>query len=110
MYQKPRKAQVAAVFGSIILVLGGGTIMFHALEDWTWIQSFYFTVATSTTVGYGDIHPTSDISRLATSFFILFGVGILVSAIGYIGSFFIKRSEERLIENHKKKHPDQHKV
>ena len=84
-------AAITALLGLIII----GTVSFRALENWTWIQSFYFTIVTLTTVGYGDLHPTSDESRLFASFFILLGVGVAVSAIGIIGSGYIKRVVER---------------
>lgn len=102
VYKKIRRSQVTAVLSSIGFVLAIGTVMFHTLEDWTWIQSFYFTVVTTTTVGYGDLHPTTDVSRLATSVFVLFGVGILVSAVGYTGTYFIRKNEERLLKNEEK--------
>ena len=99
---RPHRAQAIAAISSIFIVLGIGTALFHRLEDWTWAQSFYFTVVTTTTVGYGDLYPTTDESRLIASFFILFGVGVLVTAIGYAGSYFIKRSEARIIKRHEK--------
>ena len=89
------RTRFAAVLSSIIIVLSSGTILFHRLEDWTWVQSFYFTVVTTTTVGYGDLHPTSDWSRLLASFYILFGVGVLITAIGYMGAYFIRMREEK---------------
>jgi hypothetical protein len=70
--------------------------MYHLLEDWSWAQSFYFTVATLTTVGYGDIHPTSDISRVFTAFFILAGVGIVIAALTRIGSQYLSHQERQL--------------
>lgn len=79
-------------------LLAIGTIVFHRLENWTWIESFYFTVATLATVGYGDLHPTSDGSRLFAAFFILFGVSIGITSITYIGSRYLARREEILIQ------------
>lgn len=72
------------------VLLGGGTLLFHSLEKWTWIESFYFTVATVTTVGYGDIAPTSDETRLAASLYILFGVVIGAGIIRYLVGAMVK--------------------
>jgi hypothetical protein len=36
-------------------------------------------VATLTTVGYGDLHPTSDGTRIFTIIYILTGLGVLVA-------------------------------
>ena len=81
---------------SIALVLASGTVIFHRLEDWSWVQSFYFTVVTTTTVGYGDLYPTTDQSRLVTSIFMLIGVTVLVTSIGYIGAHFASRREKKI--------------
>ena len=71
-------------------LIGGGTALFHAIEDWTWIESFYFTIATITTVGYGDIAPSNDGSRLITALFILFGVAIGVGILRYLAGTLIR--------------------
>lgn len=68
----------------ITTMIGIGTVVFHTLEEWSWIEAFYFTVVTLSTVGYGDLHPTHDLSRLAAAIYILIGVGIFATTIGYI--------------------------
>lgn len=78
-------------------LLAIGTIVYHRMEHWTWIESLYFTVATLATVGYGDLHPTTDASRLFTVFFILFGVSVGVASITVIGSQYLSKREEILI-------------
>ena len=76
---------------SIAFLIAAGTITFHTLEDWSWIESFYFTVVTLTTVGYGDLAPTTEASRLFAAAFILLGVGTVAGAIGALGSRRINR-------------------
>ncbi len=72
--------------------------MFHHLEHWTWVESFYFTVVTVTTVGYGDLHPTTDVSRLFTALFILLGVSIGAGILSYFGSNAMKRRVNKRLE------------
>ena len=48
-----------------------GTAFYWAAEDWSLIQSLYFSVVTLTTVGYGDLTPTSDYTRIFTVIYIL---------------------------------------
>jgi hypothetical protein len=100
---KNLKVQVSIAITSILTLIGIGTISYRFLEDWTWIQSFYFSVTTLTTVGFGDLHPTSDGSRLFTAFYILVGVTIVLGSIGVIGSNYIRRREERIILKKKNK-------
>lgn len=61
-----------------------GTVLFHRLEGWGWVDSFYFTIVSLTTVGYGDLTPTTPISKLVASFFLLNGVAILVALFGQV--------------------------
>jgi voltage-gated potassium channel Kch len=41
-----------------------GTVVFHLLEKWSWIDSLYFTVITLATVGYGDLTPTTPVEAI----------------------------------------------
>ncbi|WP_084126788.1 potassium channel family protein [Demequina sp. NBRC 110054] len=61
------------------LLLAIGTITYRYLEDWSWIDSLYFSTVALTTVGFGDLTPTHDLSKLFTVVYLLTGVTILVS-------------------------------
>lgn len=100
--QSREKIEIAGM--SIVLWLGLGTLIFHYLEKWTWIQSFYFSVISVTTVGFGDLTPTSDLSRLVVSFYILFGVSIVLAALSVIGGHYLATREEtyKTLINNKK--------
>ena len=51
-----------------ILYLAAGTFVFPLLEtDWTYVDSAYFSVVTLTTVGYGDLLPTTYYRKLLLS-------------------------------------------
>lgn len=83
---------IIAVVSLIVL----GTIAFHLLENWTFIESFYFSVATLTTVGYGDLHPTYDLSRLFTAVYALFGVATTLGAFTVIATDRINHTATRM--------------
>ena len=54
--------------------------MFRWLEDdWSWVDSFYFSVVAVTTVGFGDFAPTTDASKLFAVFYILVGISIIAT-------------------------------
>jgi voltage-gated potassium channel len=72
--------------GFVVLFISGllviSTLTFHFIEGWSYIDAFYFSVVTITTVGYGDLSPTSDLAKLLTSGLILLSIPILFFVIG----------------------------
>ena len=68
----------AIIFVSVLLF---GTVGFSILENIPLIESFYFTIITISTVGYGDIHPVTNGGRLLAIFVIILGVGAFLGAI-----------------------------
>jgi voltage-gated potassium channel len=67
-----------------MLVLGFGSVVYHYLEGWNWVDSLYFSVITLTTIGYGDIAPKTDAGKLFTIVYILIGLGIILSFINTV--------------------------
>lgn len=94
-----RRIAIVTVVTLFLSLLGGGTLLFRWLEGWTWAQSFYFTVTTITTVGYGDLTPSSDATRIVTAIFILIGVGIAAGIISYYGNAVIKHRVQKNIRD-----------
>ena len=80
---------LSAVFGLIVI----GTVAYHLIEHWSWVTSFYFSVCTLTTVGYGDYYPTTELSRLFTAVYVLVGVAIAFTSLGVIGATYIRRGQ-----------------
>jgi len=66
------KLQVRIVLAIILpaLVALSGSAGFHFIEHWPWFDSFYMTLTTMTTIGYGEIHPLSHFGRVFNSFLI----------------------------------------
>ena len=65
-----RRAWIQPNFRSTLLVtamiLLSGTLFYSNVEGWKLLDSAYFCVMTLTTIGYGDLHPTTDLSKLFT--------------------------------------------
>lgn len=64
--------------GAIVLI-ATGTVAYRLIEDWSWVDSLYFSVIAVTTVGFGDITPSTDASKLFTVVYILSGVAIITT-------------------------------
>lgn len=83
----------------VFLYVGGtillGTVIYHLLEGWDWIDALYFVVITTTTIGYGDLTPTTPLTKFITVFFALNGVAILVMLFDQIRRVRTKAARSR---------------
>ena len=83
--------------GAVLLV---GTLAYHWLEGWSYLDALYFCVITLATVGYGDLTPTTPIAKVFTIFYVINGVVILLSVFDRIRVVRSRRIEE--IATHRK--------
>ncbi len=67
-----------------MVILAFGSAVYHYLEGWRWIDCIYFSVITLTTIGYGDFSPQTDGGKLFTIFYILMGIGIILSFVNTV--------------------------
>jgi voltage-gated potassium channel len=66
---------------AVLIAITIGTVMFHVLEGWSILDSLYVTVQTVTTVGFGDLSPSTRLGRAFATVFMLVGVGIVLYAL-----------------------------
>ena len=69
------------------------------------LDAVWWTVATVTTVGYGDIVPVTDTGKIVAIFFMFFGIGVLAIFLSALGTQFYKRrfeTEEREFTDYQK--------
>ena len=59
------------------------------------LDAVWWTVATVTTVGYGDIVPITDTGKIVAIFFMFFGISILALFLSVLGTQFYKRRFEK---------------
>ena len=91
-YMKDGKFR-SQIWSIVVLLLFGG-VLFREVENWTFLDSVYFSVITLTTVGYGDLSPQTSLGKILTICYILAGLGIMGSFIATISS----KNEEKVKE------------
>lgn len=69
-----------------------GALGMMAIENLTFTTAFYWAVVTVTTVGYGDVTPTTDFGKIFTCVFATLAVGTVGWAISTIAELYIKAS------------------
>lgn len=76
-----------------------GTFFYHFTEKLSYVDSFYFSVITLATVGYGDIVPHTDFGKIFTAFYVIAGIGI----IGLFANLLIRRAAANRVEKIEKR-------
>ena len=64
-----------------IALLALGTVVYRLLEDWSWVDAFYFSAIAVTTVGFGDLVPSTDASKLFTVLYVFSGIAIVTTYV-----------------------------
>jgi hypothetical protein len=92
-----RKEEIRGLFWVILMTLFAGTWFYYQFEPTitTWVDAYYFTVITLTTIGYGDFSPTTPLTKIFTTFYVFVGLGIIAGFVGLVGTTVIEEANQR---------------
>jgi len=68
-----------------------GSMVYHYVEKWPWIDSIYFSVVALTTVGFGDMAPITAYGKVFTIFYLITGVGLILTFIDTVYKHYSNR-------------------
>lgn len=84
------------IFSTIfILVLIIGTFSFSIIEKISLSDAFYFTIATISTVGYGDVYPTTEAGKILAIVIIVMGVGTFLGVVANAAEIILNIRERK---------------
>ncbi len=83
------------LFFFILVLIIGATIFYTSMEGWSVVDSIYFSTMTMSTIGYGDLVPTTNISKIFTIIYSFLSIGSFVA--------FTAKTVQVIIEDHYKK-------
>lgn len=89
-----RQFKAHTVIISLVGIVAFGTAFFHVVEGWSLLDSYFFTVVTISTVGYGSLVPATALGKIATTAFIFIGLGIFAVAIQQFALYHMQKREE----------------
>lgn len=68
-----------AIASTAVIILGIGTVFYHFVEHWRWLDSLYFCVMSLVTIGVNDVAPRTTAGKIFTMVYVLVGIGILAA-------------------------------
>lgn len=83
-----RKLEIEAVMFVAVIVVG--MVAFHHIEKWDYLDAAYFTTATLSTVGYGDLTPKTHTGKAVSMVYHLIGIPLYL----YMASLLFNRRYE----------------
>ena len=85
------------LFAAAIIIVSGTFAIYYIESEQegtqinTMLDALWWTVATITTVGYGDIVPVSDAGRIIAIVYMFFGIGVIAIFLSVLGTNFYKK-------------------
>ncbi len=80
-------------------------VFVHVEEGWGWVDAFYFAVASITTVGYGDLVPHQESTKLFLIVYLPVGIGVALTVLATMGTKFLDYQRRRLERVHEAMEP-----
>jgi hypothetical protein len=75
----------------MLVLLVTGTMFYVLHEGWSIVDALYFCVMTMSTVGYGDLTPTSSLSKIFTIVYSLITIGVFVGVASKLAHAMLVR-------------------
>ena len=85
----------------LLLLICIGVIGYMSIADYTFVDAFYMTVITITTVGFKEVQPLDDNAKIFTIFLILSSVIILGYAITVITEYILSKNDLNVLKKKK---------
>lgn len=101
VFREKGKDLAVTIFITFILIVISSTLMFyveHEAQEEQFpniLATFWWAVATLTTVGYGDVYPITSLGKLLSGVIALLGIGMVALPTGILSSAFVDRMEKR---------------
>ena len=89
-----KQIRVLLIMPVVVVVIGA--VGFWLLDDISFFDAFYFTVVTISTVGYGDISPTTTGAKILSMVIIVIGIGTFFTIVTSLTQTLVTRNRDRL--------------
>lgn len=90
------RISIALVLLASIVI--GGSVGYVLIEGFTYVEAFYMTVITVSTVGFQEVRELSSTGRIFTAFLILTSIGTFTYTISIITTYFVNGEYRKRIK------------
>ena len=98
-----KKEDSRALFVLLAATLLCGTIFYSTVEKLSPLDSLYLSFMTLTTIGYGDVHPVTDLGKIFTMVYATVGLGIMAMFISVVAKSYLYSKQSHHHHHHKNK-------
>ncbi len=84
---------MASTYMAVLII--AGTLLFSLVEGLSYGDSFYFTVGTLFSIGYGDLYPLTNTGKMLTTLFIIFGIAGFLASVSILGNWILTKYSKR---------------
>jgi voltage-gated potassium channel Kch len=82
----------------LLTLLAGATLFYHSIEGWGLIDSLYFSVMTMSTIGFGDLVPTTALSKIFTIIFSILSIGFFVAVVTKVVKIVLEHKQKKSLK------------
>jgi voltage-gated potassium channel len=86
----PATERMMVAAASLCLLTIIGVVGYEAIEGMRFLDAFYMTVITLSTVGYSEVQPLSDAGKIFSAALIMLGLGTVLYSLGAIAEFLLE--------------------
>ncbi len=85
----------------LLLITSGGTVGFMIIEGWNFVDSFYMTIITMSTVGFSEVNELSEYGKYFVAFLIISSFGTFAYAVTSITTYLVGGEYKRYFKVYK---------
>ena len=93
---KPMHFRLRASLAVLLAAVALGSIGFTAIEGLPLADAFYLTMVTITTVGYGDVHPATQVGKLLAITVTVMGVATFLGVVSIATDMLLSKREDEI--------------
>jgi voltage-gated potassium channel len=91
------------IIAGVFVLVAGGTVGYHNIEGYTYLDSLYMTLITLSTVGYREIEPLSPWGKVFTLILITLGIGLFTFLAARLVSYIVEGEIRHIFDEQRRK-------